>query len=35
MAKPSLLRRVIVSLGQDAEISSIRDRVLSGTSDKG
>ena len=27
MATPSLLRRVIESQGQDAEISSIRDRV--------
>ena len=31
----SLLSRVIESQGQDAEISSIRDRVLSGTGDEG
>ena len=35
MATPSLLSRVIESQGQDAEIVSIRDRVQSGTSDKG
>ena len=35
VATPSLLSRVIESQGQDAEISSIRDRVQSGTSDKG
>ena len=32
---PSLLSRVIESQGQDVEISSIRDRVLSSTGDKG
>ena len=32
---PSLLRRVIESQRQDAKISSIRDRVQSGTSDEG
>ena len=32
---PSLLSRVIESQGQNAKISSIRDRVLSGTGDKG
>ena len=32
---PSLLSRVIQSQGQDAEILSIRDRVLSGTGDEG
>ena len=32
---PSLLSRVIESQGQDAEILSIKDRVQSGTSDKG
>ena len=32
---PSLLSRVIESQGQDAEISSIRDRVQSGTGDEG
>ena len=31
---PSLLRRVIESHGQDIEISSIRDRVMSGTGDE-
>ena len=31
----SLLSRVIESQGQDAKISSIRDRVLSATSDEG
>ena len=35
MATPSLLSRVIESQGQDTEIVSIRDRVQSGTSDKG
>ena len=35
MAMPSLLSRVIESQGQDAELVSIRDRVQSGTSDKG
>ena len=35
MATPSLLSRVIESQGQDAEISSIKDRVQSGTSDEG
>ena len=35
VATPSLLSRVIESQGQDTEILSIRDRVLSGTSDKG
>ena len=35
IAIPSLLTRVIESQGQDAEISSIRDRVLSGTGDEG
>ena len=35
MATPSLLSRVIESQGQDAEISFIRDRVQSGTSDEG
>ena len=32
---PSLLSRVIESNGQDAEISSIRDQVWSGTGDEG
>ena len=32
---PSLLSRVIESQGQDTEILSIRDRVLSGTGDEG
>ena len=31
VATPSLLSRAIESLGQDAEISFIRDRVQSGT----
>ena len=35
MATLSLLTRVIESQGKDTEISSIRDRVQSGTSDKG
>ena len=35
MATRSLLHRVIESQGQDAEISFIRDRVQSGTSDEG
>ena len=35
VATPSLLSRVIESQGQDAEIMSIRDRVQSGTGDKG
>ena len=35
MATPSLLSRVIESQGQDAEISSIKDMVQSGTSDEG
>ena len=35
VATPSLLRRVIESQWQDAEIVSIRDRVQSGTGDKG
>ena len=35
VAAPSLLSRVIESLGQDVEIVSIRDRVQSGTSDEG
>ena len=35
VATPSLLSRVIESHGQDAEIVSIRDRVQSGTGDKG
>ena len=35
VATPSLLSRLIESQGQDAEIFSIRDRVQSGTSDKG
>ena len=32
---PSLLSRVIESQGQDAEISSIRDKVQSGTGEEG
>ena len=32
---PFLLSRVIESQGQDAEISSIRDRVQSSTGDEG
>ena len=35
VATPSLLSRVIESQEQDAEISSIRDRVQSGTGDEG
>ena len=35
MATSSLLIRVIEAQGQNAEISSIRDRVQSGTGDKG
>ena len=35
MATPSLLSRVIESRWQDSEIVFIRDRVQSGTSDKG
>ena len=35
VATPSLLSRVIESQGQDAETVSIRDRVQSGTGDKG
>ena len=35
VATPSLLSRVIESQGQDVEISSTRDRVLSGRGDKG
>ena len=35
VATPSLLSRVIESQGQDAEISSIRDRVQSGMGDEG
>ena len=35
MATPSLLRRVIESQWQDAEIVSIRDRVQSSTGDEG
>ena len=35
VATPSLLSRVIESQGQDTEIVSIRDRVHSGTCDKG
>ena len=35
VATPSLLRRVIETQGQDAEIVSIRDRVQSGTGDEG
>ena len=35
MATPSLLRRVIESQWQDAEIVSIRDQVQSGTGDEG
>ena len=35
VATPSLLSRVIESQEQDTEISSIKDRVQSGTSDKG
>ena len=35
VAMPSLLSKVIESQGQDAEISSIRDRVMSSTGDEG
>ena len=35
VATPSLLSRVIESQGQDAEISSIRDRIQSSTGDEG
>ena len=35
VATPPLLSRVIESQGQDAEIVSIRDRVLSGIGDEG
>ena len=35
MATPSLLSRVIESQGQDAKIMSIRDRILSGTTNEG
>ena len=35
VATPSLLRRVIESQGQDAEIVSIRDWVQSGTGEEG
>ena len=35
MATPSLLRRVIESRGQDAELVYIRDRVQLGTTDEG
>ena len=35
MATPSLLSRVIESQGPDVEISSIRDRVQSGTGGEG
>ena len=35
VSTPSLLSRVIESQGQDTKIVSIRDRVQSGTSDKG
>ena len=35
VATPSLLRKVIESQGQDAEISSIKDRVQSCTGDEG
>ena len=35
VAMPSLLSRVIESQGQDAEISSIKDRVQSSTGDEG
>ena len=35
VATPSLLRKVIESQEQDAEILSIRDRVQSGTGDEG
>ena len=35
VAMPFLLIRVIESQGQDAKIMSIKDRVQSGTGDKG
>ena len=35
VATPSLLSRVIESQGHDVEIASIKDRVLSGTSEEG
>ena len=35
VATPSLLSRVIESQGQDTEIVAIKDKVQSGTSDKG
>ena len=35
VATPSLLSRVIETQGQDIEISSIKDRIQSGTSDEG
>ena len=35
LSTPSLLSKVIESQGQDTELSSIRDRVQSGTSDEG
>ena len=35
VATPSLLSKVIESKGQDVEISSIKDRVPSGTGDEG
>ena len=35
MATPSLLSRVIKTQGHDIEISSIRDRIRSGTGDEG
>ena len=35
VAMPSLLNKVIKSLGQDVKILSIRDRLLSGTTDEG
>ena len=35
MATPSLLSRVIEFQGQDKELISVRDRVQSGTTDKG
>ena len=35
VATLSLLSKVIESQGQDAEISSIKDRVMSGTGDEG
>ena len=35
VTKPSLLRRVIESQGQDTEITSIKNRVQSSTGDEG